>query len=142
VQNAQCVALLNAGHAVATRRPEAGAAVAQLDSVLRDMPNVWPFGVHPWGPLALARLYEARGDLPRALRSVRRRGGVLTVVMTLTAHLREEGRLAALTGDRAGAARAYRHYLALRTDPEPGSRREVAQVRAALERLERAGSGR
>ena len=36
-------------------------------------------------------------------------------------YLREEGRLAALTGDRQGAIRAYRHYLALRGDAEPGA---------------------
>jgi hypothetical protein len=32
----------------------------------------------------------------------------------LSTFLREEGRLAALTGDTAGAIRAYQHYLALR----------------------------
>lgn len=46
-----------------------------------------------------------------------------------------EGRLAALTGDRAGATRAYQHYLALRSDPEPVLRPEVEQVRAELARL-------
>jgi serine/threonine-protein kinase len=142
VQNAQCVALLEAGHAVATRRPDAGAAVARVDSLWRAMPNVWPYGAHPWGSLALARLYERHGDLPGALRSVRRRGDVLTLVLTLAAHLREEGRLAERTGDRAGAVRAYRRYLALRPDPEPSLRAEVAEVRAALARLAPAGAAR
>jgi hypothetical protein len=49
--------------------------------------------------------------------------------------LREEGRLAALTGDRTGAIRAYQHYLALRTDPEPSLRPQVEQVRADLGQL-------
>jgi hypothetical protein len=52
-------------------------------------------------------------------------------------HLREEGRLAARLGDRAGAIRAYRHYLALRSDPEPRLRAARDSVRAELERLER-----
>ena len=54
----------------------------------------------------------------------------------LAAQLREEGRLAALTGDREGAIRAYRHYLALRNDPEPAVAAQVAAVRAELRRLE------
>ena len=51
-------------------------------------------------------------------------------------YLREEGRLAALTGDRVGADRAYRRYLAIRIDPEPELRAQVAQVRADLAVLE------
>ena len=51
------------------------------------------------------------------------------------AHLREEGRLAALAGDRAEAISAYRHYLALRSDPEPVLRSKVDEVRAELAKL-------
>ena len=43
--------------------------------------------------------------------------------------------MAALTGDREGAIRAYRHYLALRSDPDPGFEAEVGQVREHLKRL-------
>ena len=50
--------------------------------------------------------------------------------------LREEGRLAAKLGDREAAIRAYRHYLMLRSDPEPEIRPEVERVRAELARLE------
>jgi adenylate cyclase len=42
----------------------------------------------------------------------------------------------ALLGDRAGAIRAYRHYLAPRYDPEPALRPEVERVRAELVSLE------
>jgi len=49
--------------------------------------------------------------------------------------LREEGRLAALTGDRAGALVAYRHYLGLRSNPEPRIKPEVEQVRRELAAL-------
>jgi hypothetical protein len=46
--------------------------------------------------------------------------------------LREEGRLAALLGDREGAIKAYSHYLALRYNPEPAVKPEVDRVRAQL----------
>ena len=55
----------------------------------------------------------------------------------LAPHLREQGRLAALTGDTAGAVGAYRHYLALRSGAEPALRPGVDSVRAELARLER-----
>jgi hypothetical protein len=49
---------------------------------------------------------------------------------------REEGRLAALTGDTVAAIRAYRRYLALRGDAEPRLQPRVRQVRGALAALE------
>ena len=53
----------------------------------------------------------------------------------MSTFLRQEGRLSALTGDTVGAIRAYRHYLALRRDPEPALRPEVERVRAELTAL-------
>ena len=50
----------------------------------------------------------------------------------MTTFLREEGRLAALTGDTLSAIRAYRHYLRLRHDPEPAVRPAVERVRREL----------
>lgn len=49
--------------------------------------------------------------------------------------LREEGRLAALTGDRAGAIRAYNPYLDLRPNPEPAVQPRVDEVKTELARL-------
>jgi hypothetical protein len=90
------------------------------------------------GNLVAARLHEQRGELPAALAAVRRRMfGVLALPEYVT-YQREEGRLAALAGDRAGAIRAYRRYLAMRVDPEPALRAQVAQIRANLTALERA----
>jgi hypothetical protein len=57
-------------------------------------------------------------------------------------HHREEGRLAALTGDTAGAILAYGRYLALRDDAEPRLQPRVRQVRRALAELERASTRR
>ena len=56
--------------------------------------------------------------------------------MLLPAYLWEEGRLAALTGDTAGAIRAYHDYLTLRDQPDPGPMEdEVRQVKAHLAEL-------
>ena len=83
--------------------------------------------------LVLARLWEAQGDLPRALQAVRRRaGGYMLHPQFMSTFLREEGRLAALAGEREAAIGAYQHYLALRPDPEPSVKPEVEQVRADL----------
>ena len=50
----------------------------------------------------------------------------------LAESLRLEGRLAAETGDREGAIRAYRNYLRLRSDPEPSRIPQRDSVRAEL----------
>jgi hypothetical protein len=60
----------------------------------------------------------------------------------LSTFLHEEGRLSGLTGDRAGAIRAYHHDLALRPDPEPEVKSEVARVREELVRLAGENVGR
>ena len=56
--------------------------------------------------------------------------------------LREEGRLAALAGDPEGAIRAYRHYLALRSEAEPSLQPEVRRVREELDALSRESTDR
>lgn len=55
--------------------------------------------------------------------------------LLLATSLRTEGRLAAEVGDTEGAIRAYSHYLALRTEPEPTLRAQVDSVRVALAAL-------
>ena len=80
--------------------------------------------------LLLARLWEQEGDRARcgALGRARLHAGT----QFMTTFLRQEGRLAALTGDTLSAIRAYRHYLGLRHDSEPGVRPEVERVRREL----------
>lgn len=58
----------------------------------------------------------------------------------LATSLRMEGRLAAEVGDTEGAIRAYRHYLALRSDPDPTLQAQADSVRAALAELTVASS--
>ena len=128
-----CAILLEAWLAVATGIPEAGAVLARLDSAMLAWPVLDDQAIAT--NLVIARLQEARGNLAGALAAVRRRlyGGFFP--RYLSTYLREEGRLAALTGDRDGAIRAYQHYLALRSDPEPALRPEAARVRAELASL-------
>ena len=125
-----CAILLEARHAAAERRPDAGPCLGRLDSLMRTGPPYrW---IHQSWNLVVARLKEAQGDREGALAATRRRLYFYAEPLFLSTYLREEGRLAALTGDRAGAIRAYQHYLALRSDPEPALRPQVMQVRVEL----------
>ena len=103
----------------------AGPALATLDSLMRrgPSPGAWDAGVLTAGGfpnLLLARDLVNHGDTIGALAAARRRthpraGGLTGAV--LPEFLREEGRLAALTGDVTGAIEAYHIYLALRDRP-------------------------
>jgi eukaryotic-like serine/threonine-protein kinase len=127
--------LLGAQLAARQRSPELPRLLAQLDSALVNASFIPPFIFV--GNLIASRLYEEEGDLPRALAAIRRRVWDLIPNPYYVRYHREEGRLAALNGDREGAIRAYRRYLALRSGAEPRLQRQVAQVRAQLEALER-----
>jgi hypothetical protein len=80
-------------------------------------------------------LYETSGSIDEALAVIRSRPYEEDGVIALSTSLREEGRLAALTGDRDGAIRAYDHYLVLRSSHEPAVQDEVDQVRRELAQL-------
>jgi hypothetical protein len=136
---ATCAAAAEAGLAATRRAPDAGAALSRLDSLLAAGSNVRQL-LPTISTVVAARLHEARGDLRYALALSRRR--TYWWNWLLSTPLREEGRLAVLVGDTAGAVRAYRHYLALRSDPEPRLRLEVERVRAELRRLEQLTPGR
>jgi tetratricopeptide (TPR) repeat protein len=133
-RNARVAALLlDAQLGALDRRPQAPAQLARVDSALRT--NAEPVQFVALGNLIVARLWEASGDPARALGAVRRRIFDYTQHPFLATMLRQEGRLAELTGDRPGAIEAYRRYLALRPDPEPALQPQVEQVRAELARL-------
>jgi eukaryotic-like serine/threonine-protein kinase len=131
--------LLDTELAAKRRLPELPQLLAQLDSALVDA-SFLPFVLV--GNLIASRLYEEQGDLPRALAAIRRRIWDLAPTPFYVTYHREEGRLAALNGDRDGAIRAYRRYLALRSGAEPRLQRQVAQVRSELEALERESTDR
>jgi hypothetical protein len=63
-------------------------------------------------------LYHEQGLLPQALAAIRRHSFGFFEPLVVPYHL-EEGRLATLAGNREGAIRAYRRYLALRSGAEP-----------------------
>ena len=85
--------------------------------------------------LISSRLRLQAGDTAGALASLRHRSYHWNSTSHLALMLREEGRLAALTGDREGAIRALQHYLRLRTNAEPRLQPQVTQVREELARL-------
>jgi tetratricopeptide (TPR) repeat protein len=125
--------LVDALLASAARRPDAAALRARIDSLALE--GCCSMVVVHWLNLVVARAYEAAGRDEDALRAIRR-GVWRFPPQLLSTYLRDEGRLAAKLGDRAGAIRAYRHYLALRADAEPELRPELDRVRAELAGLE------
>jgi hypothetical protein len=132
-----CALLLDAERATYEGSPDARARLALADSLARA--SIWEvccadpvMGAN----LLLAGLWEKQGDVPRALQAVRRRSArFLRNPNYLSTFVREEGRLAAIAGDTAGAVRADRHYLGLRFDAEPSVRAEVDRVRRELAAL-------
>jgi tetratricopeptide (TPR) repeat protein len=110
-----------------------GEALQRLDSSLVNTASIYAQIV---GNMIAAKLHERRGELPEALAAIRRRMHDLFWAPAYVVYHREEGRLAALNGDRAAAIRAYRRYLALRGDPEPALRLQRDSVRAELAALE------
>ena len=114
----------------------------RLDSLMQQAPRGFTGDVADFAPTAfanftIARFREAQGDLPRALAAIRRRevDYFPAYMWSLPAFLRQEGRLAALAGDSAGALRAYDEYLSLRTAPDPPLRPQrdsVVAERTAL----------
>jgi hypothetical protein len=124
--------LLDAQLTALDRKPEALTRLVELDSVLQSFGAIFD----PYGNIVAARLWYERGDPGRALAAVRRRVAGLRARAVDVAYIRDEARYAALAGDRDGAIREYRHYLRLRSDPEPAVRPKVDTVRAELAALE------
>jgi tetratricopeptide (TPR) repeat protein len=89
-----------------------------------------------YATLALARVRERRGQLDRASELVRRRSTARGWPRYLASYLEMEARLAEKVSDTARARSALRHYLALRTRPEPPTRGVVDSLRALLRRIE------
>jgi len=91
-------------------------------------------------PPVLAQWHQAAGDDARALSTLRRRVRVSNAYYYLLEprYLREEGRLATIVGDTAGATQALRHYLVLRDRPDPGPMSDdVRWARTRLSELNR-----
>jgi hypothetical protein len=128
-----CRTAAQARLAAARRRPSATAALERLDALLSAGSDIREFFPTVAAVIA-SRLYEGRGDLEHALDLARRR--TFWWNWLLSTPLRDEARLAALTGDTTEAISAYRQYLALRSDPEPRLRPDIERVRALMPALE------
>lgn len=89
----------------------------------------------PVAHLLSMRVRERMGDTTGALAILRKRRYHWNSIEYLAPILREEGRLAAMTGDRPGAIRAYQHYLRLRENAEPRLQPQVAMVKEELSKL-------
>jgi len=125
-----CVAAIEAWRAVVDHRPGSRMLMERLDSLMLTGP-AWHWALPDYR--VAARLWDASGEPVRALAAIRRRR--MDVHLYLAPDLREEGRLALAAGDTAGAVAVWRHYLALRSDPEPALRAEAAQVRRQADLL-------
>src|SRR3989475_361152 len=138
-----CLVALEGMVAVARHASNARVLIERLDSTLvtaflyEGAQRIFAHSVESELALLTQRLWEGEGEPVRALRAARRRyyGWGPESTRYLSSLLKDEGRLAALTGDREGAIRAYQHYLALSTDPEPSMKPEVDRVRLELARL-------
>ncbi len=119
-----CAAAIEAWRAVLDHRPNSRMLAERLDSLLlTGTPVHWALSEHR----VAARIWELLGEPSRALVAIRRRRR--DVAGNLAGDLGEEGRLALLVGDTTGAVAAWRHYLALRSDPELALRDEVEHIR-------------
>jgi hypothetical protein len=133
-----CPKLLEAMLEQAPAHPASYAALDRLDSLTRDVGGSWnalPINV---AGFYIARWRERQGDLRAARAALARRPmmGNGPHLVIFPASFREEGRLAALMGDTAGAIEAYSKYLVLRTHPDPGPMaEEVRRVREQLAEL-------
>ena len=117
------------------------AITLRLDSALRAAPAS-PLLTLMTGNLIAARAFEQIGDQGRALNAARRRPILYGPLLGWATMLREEGRLAALVGDREGAIGAYRLFIALRAAAEPPLQPDVSHAQAEVARLERESAGR
>ncbi len=134
--------ILDAQLATLAGRPDAAQRLVSLDSMLALAPT--GDRVRLAGNLVASRLWERAGNARKAYEAAQRWAFTNNPVdgSLHTTYLREQARLGAAAGDREAAIMAYRRYLRLRTNVEPGLARDAAMVRAELEKLERQSAGR
>jgi serine/threonine-protein kinase len=122
--------------ATRNRRSDLADLATRLDSTLRAAPAS-PYLTLVAGNMIVARAFEQLGDPARALNAVRRRPMLFGPLLGWGRMLRDEGRYAALTGDREGAIRAFRLFVSLRADAEPLLQPELLRAQSELSRLQR-----
>jgi DNA-binding SARP family transcriptional activator len=124
---AVCAELLDGSRGVLLGRRDALARVAHLDSLVLTFQTAGD--AITYAPILVARLYQQLGQPDRGLHAIRKRAYLSGWPRYLATMWREEGRLAQLVGDYAGAQVAYENYLTLRSSPEDAVLPQVEQVR-------------
>jgi hypothetical protein len=132
-----CPALVNLLRAWRAGAPDIAARLTAADSLVHwRRAGVGRGAFVGYENVVLARVWESRGNVPRAFSAIRLQRVGLFGVPGRGKILREEGRLALLVGDTASAVRAYRMYLGYRQDAEPALHAERDSVRSALALLQ------
>jgi serine/threonine-protein kinase len=132
--------ILEAWRAHLERDADAPALARALDARLRRGGATNEVRSH--GNLSLARVFEAQGDLPRALAASRRVFWNIDGDRYSSTFLRAEGRLAAAAGELEAAVRAYEGYLSMRLDHEAALQPELDRIRAEVAELRSRLAGR
>ena len=130
---ASCAELLDGSLVALMRRGDALTRIERLDSLALTSQTAGD--AIAYAPILIARLYERIGQPRRALQAIRKRSYMSSWPRYLATAWREEGRLAQLVGDHAGAREAYENYLAFRSTPEDDIVPQVQQVRRLLAAL-------
>ena len=131
------VAFIEMMHADMTKSPNLRNAVERLDSlmVLEDLAHG---STARWAQqtIAAAKVWERLGDKDRALKMISRYSVWETEsVPYFNIQLREQGRLAALAGDRNRAIRSYRHWLGMNAVAEPSMKPQIDSIKRELAKL-------
>jgi hypothetical protein len=129
-----CVQVLATINAIENQPAALKERALALNALMRDGPAIHA-AFRNASNIVLGRAAERVGDRALAYRAFSRRpfhplGSILMPTM-----LREQGRLAALTGDRDKAIAVYRRYLNLTEQAEPSIQEEVDAVRIHLAQL-------
>lgn len=126
-------ALVDAWMAEVRGAPDADRLAVLADSLNRG----WWSNEAFLASFILPRIFRSQGHLDRAPAAVRRRwiGTGWPNPWNLAISLRIEGQLAAETGDKEGAIRAYQGYLLLRPNPDPRLIPQRDSVKAELAAL-------
>jgi hypothetical protein len=86
--------------------------------------------------ITAAKVWEELGERDRALKMISRYSVWETEsIPYFGIQLREQGRIAALAGDRNRAIRSYSHWLKMNAAAEPGMQAQIAAVKRELARL-------
>ena len=129
-----CAHVINALDATLNQRADAASALSALDDYLKVGPPADETLLNAANIVA-ARLFERRGDTTGAYRAISRQGFHPAFMHYYPDMVREQARLAEITGDRDKAIKLNTRYLSFHESAEPEMRARDNQVRDRLARL-------